>query len=695
MRFFNALGWLGLLAIPVIIVIYIIKSQYVPKTVSSTFIWKRSLRFVKRKIPLNLIMSLLLILQVLVALAATIAITQPRIVTKTDEVIVIVDASASMNTDDGSGEDSWTRFDTAKQKIMEAASGSSVNMSIIYAGEVAENLSGDVPLTTKEEVEFIINDLKCTQGNGDINGALKLAEAIINTDSNIRESNRDAKVLIYTDKQHPIAESSINTIEIINCAGTDEKNTGIVSATDKFLSTVSGYRFDTYLQNYGSETTFTISMYMNDGNGERFVTSKNVTMRDKESLNVFFTSDDNPVTKPGQLAVWIANSFSSYDYVRFVINTDDGLAEDNEYKLYSLEKETPSILFVSKNIKYDENGNIDRNQEPLMKTVIGAFGYIIKNADMHSSVPTDKLSGYDLYIFEGIMPEVLPTDGAVWLLNMPKAPQNVNLQFGVERVSDNGFRMVVSDSLASDKVSQLLKSKVDFNDPIKGTDSATGEPITINAVINKYTTLANDLPKGFVSIYSTNNSPVMIAGKIGTVKTIMTTFDFTNSTLPWFLTDFPLLINNMLEYSLAEPLDERTAFVGETLQFEVPIGAQKIEFYTQAEEENSERVLLATWDSSKQYESDLPNIVFEQLGTYQVVVNFSNDIENEKLKTYTVTTHIPEKETSIYATGDMLDVTINETAKSQNAVKDILPWVIGVLIVLLIVEWGVYYRNEH
>ena len=105
--------------------------------------------------------------------------------------------------------------------------------------------------------------------------------------------------------------------------------------------------------------------------------------------------------------------------------------------------------------------------------------------------------------------------------------------------------------------------------------------------------------------------------------------------------------------------------------------------------------MLATWDANKQLDNAFPTIVFEQLGTYQMVVNFSNDIENEKIKTYTVTTHIPEEETSIFAAGDMLDVTIESGAASMNSIKDILPWVIGILIILLIVEWGVYYRNEH
>ena len=102
MKFLQPLGLLGLLAIPIIILIYIVKSKYVQKPVSSTFIWKRSLRYVKRKIPLNFIVSLLLILQILTVTVASLAISRPTIVPfSSNETIIIIDSSASMLTTDG------------------------------------------------------------------------------------------------------------------------------------------------------------------------------------------------------------------------------------------------------------------------------------------------------------------------------------------------------------------------------------------------------------------------------------------------------------------------------------------------------------------------------------------------------------------------------------------------------------------
>ena len=95
---FGLLGLLGLIAIPIVILIYLIKSKYVPKTVSSTFIWKRSLKYMKRRIPINFLMSLLLIVQLLAVTVATFALMDVRVEDEyqNNDKIIVIDASASM-----------------------------------------------------------------------------------------------------------------------------------------------------------------------------------------------------------------------------------------------------------------------------------------------------------------------------------------------------------------------------------------------------------------------------------------------------------------------------------------------------------------------------------------------------------------------------------------------------------------------
>ena len=80
MNLLQPLGLLGLIGIPILILIYIIKSKYREYVVSSTYIWKLSEKFVKKKSPLSKISGLLsLILQILTVLFLSFALAHPII----------------------------------------------------------------------------------------------------------------------------------------------------------------------------------------------------------------------------------------------------------------------------------------------------------------------------------------------------------------------------------------------------------------------------------------------------------------------------------------------------------------------------------------------------------------------------------------------------------------------------------------
>ena len=62
MKILTPLGLLGLLGILVLILIYIIKPNYQQKYISSTYVWKLSLKYKKKRIPTSRLRDLLLIL---------------------------------------------------------------------------------------------------------------------------------------------------------------------------------------------------------------------------------------------------------------------------------------------------------------------------------------------------------------------------------------------------------------------------------------------------------------------------------------------------------------------------------------------------------------------------------------------------------------------------------------------------------
>ena len=69
MNLIYVLGLLALLAIPIIIFIYIIKNKYTEQTISSTYLWTLSEKFIRKRIPINRLVGILsLILQIIALL---------------------------------------------------------------------------------------------------------------------------------------------------------------------------------------------------------------------------------------------------------------------------------------------------------------------------------------------------------------------------------------------------------------------------------------------------------------------------------------------------------------------------------------------------------------------------------------------------------------------------------------------------
>ena len=101
MNWLTPLGFLGALGIVALIIIYIIKPNFQNKLISSTFVWKLSLKYRKKKIPTSTLRNILIfICQVLILSAATFILAQPFIKSnkgeETTESVIIIDASASM-----------------------------------------------------------------------------------------------------------------------------------------------------------------------------------------------------------------------------------------------------------------------------------------------------------------------------------------------------------------------------------------------------------------------------------------------------------------------------------------------------------------------------------------------------------------------------------------------------------------------
>jgi hypothetical protein len=101
MRFLYPLGLLGLIGVPLLIIIYILRSKYNEQTVPSTYLWTLSEKFFKRRNPLSGLTGIIsLILQIFTIIFASFALARPVFVMpeSASEYCFILDATGSMNT---------------------------------------------------------------------------------------------------------------------------------------------------------------------------------------------------------------------------------------------------------------------------------------------------------------------------------------------------------------------------------------------------------------------------------------------------------------------------------------------------------------------------------------------------------------------------------------------------------------------
>lgn len=656
MKFLQPLGLLGLLAIPIIILIYVVKSKYVQKPVSSTFIWKRSLRYVKRKIPLNFIVSLLLILQILTVTVASLAISRPTIVPfSSNETIIIIDSSASMLTTDGEK----TRFDLAKEKAIEMAdkAGDNSRISIISAGVEAKELihrSAD-----KIDITYVIDELECGLGETDIDGALKIA-------STIQAENTDSKIYFYTDKDY----DTVERLEVVNFARYEDWNTAILSFTD--ANVAGAYEFKATLASYGRDTETVISLYI-DG---KLCNSKKVTVNNvvEDENAVFDPNGENKSMEPTEVLftsnktnevgneVYI-NRITSYSDAKITISSEDGMAYDNEYYLYSKESSNPRVMFVSKWVEMTDQGVADLSKSTFLLASLRNLGLRIETKDIHKSVSeVEAYEGYDLYVFDGVMPESLPIDGAVWFIDPPDSPVGTQLQIG-------------STQTISDDTLEKFKLTLGYNSGSEVYKAISKNMGSGRASLRNYRPIF--LADGYESIFECNGETVITAGAESSTRTVVISFDFHDTNLPVYI-DFPLLINNMIKYSLKESLEKRSFVVGETVDFFAPAGSKTLTF----KKDGTVLNVMSARDTS---------YVLDSLGSYEIEVEYTNGNK----KSYMMPTHLAEDESNSKSIGDTVvarDIPSASAPKTEPI--EAWPYLIALLLILLVIEWGVYYRDE-
>ena len=175
MTFLNPSGLWFLVALPAILVLYLIQSRYRPQVVASLLLWKRMARDLEAEAAWRWPRwDLLLALQLLIALAIAIAIARPAIQGVSEQhLAVVLDTSASMAARDVSP----TRLAAAKQSVADAVNAQppATPISLVTAGTkpvvVVDNGAPAAVLQALDEVQ-------ADPDAGDLPSALRVATGL-------------------------------------------------------------------------------------------------------------------------------------------------------------------------------------------------------------------------------------------------------------------------------------------------------------------------------------------------------------------------------------------------------------------------------------------------------------------------------------------------------------------------------------
>lgn len=605
MSFLNPLGLLGLIGIPILILIYIIKSKYQEHSVSSTFLWTLSEKFLTKKTPFSRFSGLLtLILQILTVLFLSLALANPLITLPNyaKNYVLIVDNSASMNIS--------SRFENSKNEmkklVNDAKKGS--KFTIVLAGSDASVIIENQE--DKEKVLQSIDLLNVSQVSSSISNGLSIAQSYFDNDNSLN-------VYLYSD----IFYENNQNIEVVNVSDIQDYNASINSLYQ--VSNETNLIFKGEVISYNKDADLILNLLLDD--------------KVVETINVSCLKDESTMFT-------IETDLKTFNEAKVVITNQDSLVLDNEYIYYSSSNmDSYNVLLVS-------------GQPFYLQSLLKVFNNI--NLTVSSNLSAS--SGYDLYIYDSLMPSSLPTDGAIWLFN-PKT-NITNAGFACQAVLEVDTGAILEKELKNQN-NNIYKTL---------TNGLTGNQISVKE-FNIYSLVSN-----FTTIMSYENYPMIFAGiNNNNNRQVVFSFDLHNSNLPLLL-DYIIMVNNSLNYLLPSLCEQSVFTSGDDLNINVLANLNEVRINTPS----NYSTYLTLNDSIATYKLD-------EIGIYTI-----NAKINDTIKEYKIFVSFPKNEQNPINKQESIEILGNKTNVSYNSTMEINWLFFIIVLVLCLVEWEVYVYEQ-
>lgn len=595
MGFLSPILFIFLLSFIPVIILYLLKKEHKEIEISSTFLWEKVIKDLEVNKPFSrLNKHILLLLQLLVLLFLVIFLTKPYFMTDEplyNEVLIVVDNSLSMSKQS----ENKSLLDLAKEDIVKQIkkSNNQTKYTVITYNSKISNL---IQLSSnKSEVINIIKDINQSLSHDNQNRVESIIDGFLQVDSEVQ-------VLLYTDKELEIDSSDI----MLNHYSSTEKNIAISSLV--YVNVENGIDILVTIENYDNE----------------LVNTDLLIYSDNKMIDVVKLSLKNGITNE-----LIKLNSSDIKTITAKLDIDDSIEFDNIRYLSIQKQKLNKVLLIS-------SGNL------YLEKALS----ILDNVELYKTEELTIESGYDMYVFDGELPEILPSDGNILFVNPSKSTKYFDLG---ELNSYGNIKINNTELMNSINENFIVENGIEIKSEYLNTD-----------------VLFND-------------KPIIKSGKIEKVKVVVIGFSIFDSDIALKI-GFPVLISNIYDFLLSNhSYFNSNILVNETVDVSLlpttisaDISNPKLEITT-----------IAPPFPSDKYDNT------SEVGFYVLEQKYENGFEKT---VFAINVNTQKESNSIKMDNSINNV--NVVKESSEYVKKSFKIIILLLaLLILMIEWGVF-RND-
>lgn len=609
----------SLLAVPIIL-LYMLRLRRREVQVSSTLLWRQLLQDREANAPWQrLRRNLLLFLQLLILAALVLALARPYTEVPTlasGRTALLLDASASMNATDVQP----SRFEAARRFALELIEtlGGGDDVAIIRVAENAEVLMNYT--SDRTQLRAALERAAPSKGVPDWNAALTLAAAGA-------QGAEKFTILLLSDGGLPSNLDLALYGEVRHVPFGAEGQNVAISALATANDPVRGPQIYARLTNYGDQPAEVIFSLTLDGT---LHSAAPYRIAPNGAVDITITDDLPPDFRRVQAQLTRPANSTLPDYLSL---------DDTAFAVYTPIRAERALIMPAGN--------------PFLERGFAALNaWQVYRGDPSRGLPTER---YDLYIFDGWLPPVLP-DSNILIVNPPSEPPPDNLYVLGALSNQTQVQRVRPD----DPRTRYLR----FND--------------VN--VRVFRQLSADWADVLVEA---EGGALLLAGEFNGRRIAILPFNLLDSDLPLKIA-YPILIANLTAwYQTPRALSlEGSAQIGQTVAIQPPPEAETVR-------------VIAPDGAATTFRADQPLLIYaetSQAGIYSVDMYSGADLIQQEFFAVNL---FSENESSITPRSVQLGGASAAVAEQPEEVGQREFWSLFALIglAILAIEWFIYHRR--